>query len=67
MLKIINDRYIGGTPFIDLIEVSGFKGAIHGMRNPLNSWRLNDSEENDFGFVLGKNDMKLAKNLIKCG
>ena len=67
MLKIINNRYVGGTPFINLIEVSGFKGAIHGMRNPMNSWRLNDSLENDFGFVLGENDMKLAKNLIKGG
>ena len=40
-MKVVKDeRYTGGTPFINLIEVSGLKGALHGMRNPLNSWRF---------------------------
>ena len=30
--------YKGGQLFIKTIEGSGFAGAIHGMRNPLNSW-----------------------------
>ena len=67
MKKIIDERYVGGIPFINLIEVSGLKGAIHGMRNPMNSWRLTDSKEIENGFILGENDMKLAKNLIKGG
>ena len=67
MKKIIDERYVGGLPFINLIEVSGLKGAIHGMRNPMNSWRLTDSKEIENGFILGENDMKLAKNLIKGG
>lgn len=36
--------------------------AIEGMRNPLNSWSKSDSD-----FVLGKNDIKLMKKLIKSG
>ena len=63
-MEIIKDeRYTGGTPFINLIEVSGLKGALHGMRNPLNSWRLSDTTD----MVIGENDLRLCKNLIKGG
>ena len=67
MNKINDEKYIGGTPYINLIEVSGFKGAIHGMRNPMNSWRLQDSFEEMGNYILGENDKKLAINLIKGG
>jgi hypothetical protein len=49
----------------DNIEVSGFKAAIRGMRNPLNSW---DKIDSDFKTdTLGENDYKLALKLVKAG
>ena len=73
-------------------EVYGFEASLRGMRNPLNSWHLQDSrylydydlEElktigdelqwhphiDDFTsgtFIIGDNDMNLAKRLIKAG
>lgn len=59
--------YKGGKMFIKTIEIGGFVGAIHGMRNPLNSWFKADSEVVNGQFVMGENDMKLAKTLIKGG
>ncbi len=44
-------------------EVWGFEHALRGMRNPMNSW----SKSGTVGFVIGENDMKLAKSLIKAG
>lgn len=63
-------------------EVWGFEYALRGMRNPMNSWDKSDSYyetmyENDLEdincshirprFIIGPNDMKLAKQLIKAG
>lgn len=70
-------------------EVMNFKGALRGMRNPMNSWDKSDSgickggdsgigcehcsEEKrcshtyDNDFKIGKNDMKLAQQLIRAG
>lgn len=49
----------------DNIEVSGFKAAIRGMRNPLNSW---DKIDSDFKTdTLGKKDYQLALKLAKAG
>lgn len=73
-------------------EVMGFKGALRGMRNPMNSWDKSDShygyyqcnvcdhnhlcdkcitsDENNYAIeapIIGENDMKLAKKLIKAG
>ena len=73
-------------------EVYGIEASLRGMRNPLNSWHLQDSrylydydlEElktigdelqwhphvDDFTsgtFIMGDNDMNLAKRLIKAG
>lgn len=54
-------------------EVWGFEHSLRGMRNPKNSWDRSDSYQSDFtndgknGFVIGKNDMKLAQTLIKAG
>lgn len=52
-------------------EVWGFKHAIRGMRNPMNSWERSDSDYADKRlneqFYIGPNDMKLMKSLISAG
>lgn len=64
-------------------EVMGFRMAIKGMRNALNSWSNSDSYITDINnknkgqfregwgyqpdYIIGENDMKLAKKLIKAG
>lgn len=52
-------------------NVWGFKHAIRGARNPLESWDRSDSWQSDFtddgkgGFVIGRNDMNLLQRLLK--
>lgn len=49
---------------VDEIEVWGFKGAIRGMRNPMNSWDKSDSvQDNAGGYIIGGNDLRLMKKL----
>jgi len=60
-------------------EVYGFEGALRGMRNPLESWDKGDSRgERSYPslmggvmwvdkFVIGENDLKLARKLIMAG
>lgn len=48
---------------IDNLETYGFKSAMKGMRNPMNSWRLNDSTDDK----IGDNDLKLLQQLTKAG
>ena len=54
-------------------ETYGWKAAIHGMRNPMNSWDRSDSWLSNYtydgkgGFVLGNDDLNLAKKLCKAG
>lgn len=48
-------------------EVYGVKRALHGMRNPLESWAKNDTEEKDGKIVIGENDLALARRLISAG
>lgn len=48
---------------IDNLETYGFKSAMRGMRNPMNSWHLNDSTEDK----IGDNDLKLLQQLTKAG
>lgn len=60
---------------IENIEVYGFKAAIRGMRNPMNSWEKSDSNcttiiKNDGKYIadfIGENDLKLMQNLCKAG
>lgn len=49
-------------------EVMNLKGAIRGMRNPMNSWDKSDSitDEHD-NIIIGINDMELAQKLIRAG
>ena len=61
-----------GMIFINTEEVAGFYPALYGMRNPMNSHSKMDSFSVDvdlFGetFVIGDNDMQLAKKLVKGG
>ena len=44
-------------------EVYGIEASLRGMRNPMNSWHLQDTSANN----IGANDMDLAKRLIKAG
>ena len=55
---------------IENVEVFGWEAAIRGMRNPMNSWHLSDSDFAwDSGSLLkvGENDRRLMKNLSKAG
>lgn len=48
---------------IENLKVYGFESAMIGMRNPMNSWSLNDTVFNR----LGENDLKLLLKLCKAG
>lgn len=51
---------------IENTEVWGFKGAIRGARNPMNSWdRMDSTFDNEI--VIGPNDLKLCQSLVKAG
>lgn len=67
---------------IEDTEVMGFRKAIKGMRNAMNSWDKSTSYmyypssdengnygywENEPEFIIGESDMELAKRLIKAG
>lgn len=59
---------------VEDIEVMGWRKAIKGMRNPMNSWGKSDSQvqyeniRDGVGkFILGPNDLDLACRLIKAG
>lgn len=52
-----------GTIYIENVDVEGFKHAVRGMRNPMNSWDKSDSGD----YILGPNDRTLMKKLIKGG
>jgi hypothetical protein len=52
---------------IQTIEVSGWVGALGGMRNPMDSWPKSDSYFENGDIFIGENDMKLARNLISSG
>lgn len=49
------------------VNVFNFMGAIHGLRNPKESWDRIDSYEKDNKFYLGKNDLNLMQRLFKAG
>lgn len=48
---------------IDNVKVFNVEGAIHGMRNPMNSWGKSDSTEGH----IGDEDFALMKRLFKAG
>ena len=53
---------------IENSKVMNFEGAIRGSRNPMNSWARSDSRYDTEGnYILGVNDLDLAKRLCKAG
>lgn len=57
---------------IENVDVYGWESAIRGMRNPMNSWNKSDSGVKEiygvgYKFVIGDNDLKLMKSLVKAG
>lgn len=53
---------------IEKTDVMNFENAMRGARNPLNSWARSDSFYDESGnYVLGENDLSLAKRLCKAG
>ena len=53
---------------LDKTSVMNFENAIRGARNPMNSWARMDSYYDESGnYVLGENDLSLAKKLAKAG
>ena len=49
-------------------SVMNFENAIRGARNPMNSWARMDSAYDENGnYVLGANDLDLAKRLARAG
>lgn len=54
---------------IENIETFNWIGAMHGMRNPLESWKKSDTELMSLTNkpILGPNDLDLAKRLCAAG
>ncbi len=53
---------------IEKTKVMNFEGAIRGARNPMNSWARIDSKYDENGrYILGPNDLDLAKRLCRAG
>ena len=53
---------------VERISVMNFENAIRGARNPMNSWDRSDSYYDEKGnYVLGENDLSLAKRLARAG
>lgn len=52
---------------LERFSVMNFENAMRGARNPLNSWDRMDSYTENGRFILGPNDLDLAKRLCKAG
>ncbi len=53
---------------VERTSVMNMENAIRGARNPMNSWARMDSSYDEAGnFVLGENDLGLAKRLAHAG
>ena len=52
---------------LENIKVYNLLEAIHGLRNPLESWDRMDSYEDKDQVVLGSNDLGLMRRLFKAG
>ena len=53
---------------IERTSVMNLENAIRGARNPMNSWGRMDSSYDDAGnYVLGENDLDLARRLARAG
>lgn len=53
---------------IEHVSVMNLENAMRGARNPLNSWgRMDSGYDEDGSYVLGPNDLDLAKRLRRAG
>ena len=53
---------------LERTSVMNWENAMRGARNPMNSWARSDSYYNEAGaYVLGPNDLDLARRLRKAG
>ena len=53
---------------IERVSVMNLENAMRGARNPMNSWAKSDSYYDEKGnYVLGANDIDLAKRLARAG
>ena len=53
---------------VEHVSVMNLENAMRGARNPLNSWARSDSFYNEKGeYILGENDLSLAKRLCSAG
>lgn len=53
---------------LERTSVMNIENAIRGARNPMNSWGKMDSSYDEKGnYILGENDLDLAKRLAKAG
>lgn len=55
---------------IENVETWGFKHAVRGMRNPMNSWSKSDSDYDVYDntkFIVGENDLDLMHRLFVAG
>ena len=53
---------------IERVSVMNLENAIRGARNPMNSWgRMDSSYDADGNYILGENDLDLAKRLAHAG
>lgn len=67
--NISNNGERKGMIKVNNVAVFNVDGAIRGMRNPLNSWHLSDSDFNEETgiYLIGEKDMQLAHSLISSG
>ena len=52
---------------LENLKTFNFEGAFRGMRNPMNSWNKSDSIFTNDKIILGENDLRLARRLIRAG
>ncbi|MBQ8850468.1 MAG: hypothetical protein IJ011_09075 [Clostridia bacterium] len=53
---------------IERVSVMNLENAIRGARNPMNSWgRMDSAYDSEGNYILGENDLDLAKRLAKAG
>ena len=53
---------------VERTSVMNLENAIRGARNPMNSWaRMDSSYDAEGNFILGANDLDLAKRLARAG
>ena len=65
-MKIAENRKEFHMITLERTSVMNLENAIRGARNPMNSWGRMDSGYNENGeYVLGPNDLDLAKRLRK--